>query len=379
MAAAALARQGRAPRYRANSDRAPERKARSPGKILAGEIQKLHGLTLAVETGQPRNGDLVVQFDPDLKPEHYRLTVGDRAVVRAGDYNDAAWGTVTLLQALRKSNGQIVLPRITVDDYPQLDYSATMFDIARFPYSIETLKQCADIARFYKIRYIHLHMSDDNAWVFPSTAYPQLGEHNAVRWPARHHPNTSSTSCGVDRLWRRPGRELRPGDGNARPQRPTGRQSAGDFAAKDDDGKPLGIGMINFTNERAYEAIDTLVGEICDVFKSSPYFHTGGDEVVMANLNRCPDIKAFAAKHELKSLHEVINPFQARLRDIVVRHGKQMIAWDGASIPPAAAEGHHLHALGRRHHGRRRTGPQRLSGDQRPLGNQEAVLRPLSL
>ena len=26
-------------------------------------------------------------------------------------------------------------------------------------------------------------------------------------------------------------------------------------------------------------ALDVLVGEICDVFKTTPYFHMGGDEV----------------------------------------------------------------------------------------------------
>ena len=44
--------------------------------------------------------------------------------------------------------------------------------------SVRPEQQCVDIARFYKIRYIHLHMSDENAWTFPSTKFPQLGKNN---------------------------------------------------------------------------------------------------------------------------------------------------------------------------------------------------------
>ena len=37
---------------------------------------------------------------------------------------------------------------------------------------------CSQTARFFKIRYLHLHMTDDHAWSFPSAAFPQLGSEN---------------------------------------------------------------------------------------------------------------------------------------------------------------------------------------------------------
>ena len=39
-------------------------------------------------------------------------------------------------------------------------------------------------------------------------------------------------------------------------------------------GNVIGVGR-----EETYKALDTLVGELCDVFRSTPYIHIGGDEV----------------------------------------------------------------------------------------------------
>ena len=35
-----------------------------------------------------------------------------------------------------------------------------------------------DTCRAYKVRYLQLHMTEDQAWTFPSTAYPELGTLN---------------------------------------------------------------------------------------------------------------------------------------------------------------------------------------------------------
>ena len=106
------------------------------------------------------------------------MSITDRAVVRGADYNGVATGTVTLLQAIDARADEVSLPRLAIADRPALKYRGAMLDIARKPHSIAALRQCVDIARFYKVRYIHLHMSDENAWTFPSTRFPQLGRNN---------------------------------------------------------------------------------------------------------------------------------------------------------------------------------------------------------
>ena len=34
------------------------------------------------------------------------------------------------------------------------------------------------MAAFFKIRYLHLHLTDDHSWTWPSEAFPLLGTNN---------------------------------------------------------------------------------------------------------------------------------------------------------------------------------------------------------
>ena len=133
-----------------------------------------------------RPGDISLRFDPKLKDEAYDLTVTDwcdrcgRLQRRSGRHCYAAAGACVTANSA-------ALPHLAIADQPGLKYRAAMLDIARKPHSLAVLRQCVDIARFYKIRYIHLHMSDENAWTFPSTKYPQLGKNNFA-WAGGEKP-----------------------------------------------------------------------------------------------------------------------------------------------------------------------------------------------
>jgi N-acetyl-beta-hexosaminidase len=69
-------------------------------------------------------------------------------------------------------------PRLTVMDSPAKPYRGVMIDVARRHNSIEDLRKCVVLCRLYKVRYMHLHLSDDHAWTFPSTAFPKRGSSN---------------------------------------------------------------------------------------------------------------------------------------------------------------------------------------------------------
>ena len=154
-------------------------------KILAEEIGAIHGLELSAASGEARPGDIVLSINKS-RPKGYSLEIGDRAIVSGADYTATAQGTVTLLQAISHDRRNVALPdilrislpKMTIEDEPYFTYCGAMLDIARKPHSIETLKRCVLAARMYKIRFIQLHMSDENAWTFPSTAYPKAGSTN---------------------------------------------------------------------------------------------------------------------------------------------------------------------------------------------------------
>ena len=94
--------------------------------------------------------------------------------------------------------------------------------------------------------------------------------------------------------------------------------------------KPFGgtpPGVINIGSETLYPALDTLVAEICDVFKSTPFFHIGGDECWLEKLGESPEEKAYIKAHNVPDASALYDHFIVRMNEIVRKHGKQTLVW----------------------------------------------------
>jgi hexosaminidase len=287
-------------------------------RILAEEILRATGRRLPTLQGVARDGDIALGLDHALPGEEYTLAVRKRATIRGGKYEAVAQGTVTLLQALESEGGKVSVPCLTVRDRQRLPYCGAMLDVARKPYSLATLEQCVRVCRFYKIRYLHLHLSDENAWTFPSTAFPRLGSQNFA-WAGGDRPAVYDLA-GLKRLAAFadargvtlvPELEVPGHSGQLRGTLPDV------FGYRDAAGKTVSPGVINMVREEAYRALDTLVGEMCDVFRSSPYFHIGCDEASPAGIEKLPEVRAFVEKHRLATADAVFNHFVNRMQAIV--------------------------------------------------------------
>jgi len=285
--------------------------------IVADEIRLLTGKKMSVAQGKAGTGDILLTIDNELKGEAYSLQVGDTALVRGGNYSAVAMGTVSLLQAMSVQDGIVKVPHMDVSDEPFSSYRGFMLDLARKWHEIETVKQVVVMCRWYKIRYLQLHLTDDESCVFPSSAYPNPATKN------RHYTlkqlnelETFARDRGVTIIpeLETPGhsQELR----KAIPQ--------------------LSCAYVGITRraicpgkESTYEILDKLIGEICDVFQTTPYFHIGCDEVNRRGWDNCSDCKAYMQKHKLDDSMELYRHFIVRMNEVVKKHGKKTIVWEG--------------------------------------------------
>jgi hypothetical protein len=279
--------------------------------ILSEEIRLQTGLVLATGTGKPGPGDIGISLDPALKNESHQLTITDKALVIAANYVGAGMGTSTLLQSILLENGKVTLPKMTVLDEPALPYTGMMLDIARQPNSIETLKQCVVLARLYKMKYFHLHMTDDQIFTFPSTQYASKLKGTYTLAELKDLVKFADER-GVTII---PEFEI-PGHTS---------QLAKAFPEVFGDTKGC---VINFLTPGALPILVNLVNEMCDVFRSSPYFHMGSDECNWALfetwLNVIEDRKnnkrGTAGQHGW-----LIN----EINKVVKKQGKSLIVWEG--------------------------------------------------
>jgi hexosaminidase len=327
---------------------AGEKQLQILAEVLSGEIARVTGLKLKVAAGPGRAGDIVLRIDKvvraaepilvlrNRKPVRttdgaHEVAIGRQAVVTGFDYRATAEGSSTLLQLLGRDGGGVRLPRLTIKDSPHADYCGVLLDVARQYHPIPAIKKVVQLCRLYKARYLQLHLTDDQGWTFPSSKYPQLGTKNygahggiaprVYKLKELKELVAYADARGVTIV---PELEM-PGHSGA-----AARSLPAIFDAINPESKqPVGIGCMNMSNEALYAALDTIIGEMCDVFKSSPYFHIGSDEVTTGRLSLNSGYKAFMKKHGLKNDEELAKHFVREVCAFVKKHGKKAIKWEG--------------------------------------------------
>lgn len=269
-----------------------------------------------------RDTDVVLKIDPALAAEEYVLAVGDGVTITGGTYAATAMGTVTFLQAASTADdGELQVPKMIVRDSPAAGYRGLMVDVARNWHSIDTLKQCVVLCRLYKVNMLQLHLSDTSAFMFPSTAFPKLGspwgpEKRYTREQLRHLVEFARDR-GVQVIpeIECPGHAARlmhdmPEVFCCDPARPNNH-------------------TICVGREEVYESLATLVGEVAEVFDTTPYFHIGADETNTACWQECRHCKAYMAAKGIPDADELYRHFLVRMNEIVRKHGRKTIAWEG--------------------------------------------------
>ncbi|MCY2929541.1 MAG: family 20 glycosylhydrolase [Planctomycetota bacterium] len=317
--------------------------------ILSDEIGLITNLKLAPARGQARPGDIVLRIDPAIRADAdivavqkkdgrqqvvqtrdfaHTIEVADRAVVAGWDYRAVCEGTATILQAITGGKGAWSLPRMTVKDWPHADYTGTMIDAGRQWMPPDVIKFTIEACRFWKIRYVQIHFSDDRAYSFGSKAFPELGSKNhqtsggiiprCYTWEEMNHLEAYAVARGVTIV----------------PELETPGHWGAMARSRPDIFK--GPGCMPMASETLYEALDTLVGEMCGLFKSSPYFHIGCDEANIYGVGKTPEEKEYMKKHTLpEDDHPLNDAWQVyimhviRMKQICAKYGKIAIAWEG--------------------------------------------------
>ena len=136
--------------------------------VLSEDFYLLTGLR---NSATEQRAVIRLRIDGTLGEEEYRLSIGGEAVIEGGSYQAVSMGLVTLLQSV---DGTLKVPKSEIVDRPAKGYRGVMLDLARSWHDITTLKDIITLCRWYKINYLHLHLTDDQAFTFPSTEYPEL-------------------------------------------------------------------------------------------------------------------------------------------------------------------------------------------------------------
>jgi len=288
-------------------------------ELLSLEIKKITNIDLTTTQVKNREADIIFKIDTSMMEEEYVIDINETSSVTGGSYFALTKAKSTLLQLIKKDENTLKLPLVNIKDSPDAAYRGLMIDLARQWHDVQTIKKIIDLAAYYKINFLQLHFTDYQSYTLPSKKYPKLST------PNRHYSFDELEELEAYSQLR--GVTIIPEIDVPGHSSPFIKKYPEIFAIKDTIANPW---IINMGKEEVYEAMDDLIEEVLSVFKTTPYFHIGGDEAIFTSVDKDPDVQAYIAKHNIgQDVHELYRHFLVRLNNIVKKHNKQMCVWEG--------------------------------------------------
>lgn len=313
--------------------------------VLAQDLERLSGYTLAIVEAAPQNGDIVLalqDIDASLGEEGYLLNVADVVTISARTESGVFYGTRTLLQLLTQD---YTIRGGEARDWPDYPQRALMVDVGRKFFSIEWLENHIRELAYFKYNVFQLHLTDTHGFRLESETHPEITspEHYTkaqirelvklaqdyyitiipeIDMPAHmqpilaKHPELQLTGPLENRV---PG-EHGP-DELILERRP-------DYLAKDPD-KMRRVGDIDLSNPAAYELAKEIIEEYLDLFPG-PYWHVGADEYLLFdNYENYPKLLEYARKTYGPTANgrDAYLGFVNWANKLIKSHGKITRAW----------------------------------------------------
>jgi hexosaminidase len=119
---------------------------------------------------------LVLEDEPDLGDEGYELVTGSGGVLIRGNGPAGLFRGVQTLRQLLPASGRLPaeVPGVRITDAPRFAWRGLMLDVARHFFGVRDVKRVVDLAAFYKLNFLHLHLTDDQGWRVAISSWPDL-------------------------------------------------------------------------------------------------------------------------------------------------------------------------------------------------------------
>ncbi|AMC11636.1 hypothetical protein Lupro_10320 [Lutibacter profundi] len=302
-------------------------------------LQRLSGRTgifmengFAFNSSKIKNPSLAITFNRIGKleiyeDESYELKVSDTKIyIHANTDLGVIHALETLLQLMTISHDNYYFPKVTINDKPRFTWRGLMIDVARHFQPVDVLKRNLDAMAAVKLNVFHWHLTDDQGFRIESKSYPKLHELGSDGLYYTQSQIKEVVEYASNRGIRIVPEVDVPGHATAI------LTAYPEIGSKDtiyNIERFSGIfhPTLDPTNEKTYEILGGLFGEIANLFPDK-YIHIGGDENEGKHWNENENIQKFKKSHNLETNHDLQTYFNIRLERILAKSGKSIMGWE---------------------------------------------------
>ncbi len=322
-------------------------------ELLAQYIGQMTGLNPELTTETDTKG--VIALAAGLQSENaeaYQLTVTPEGISIDGA---TPAGTFYGVQTLRKSipeagKNNVVFPAVTITDEPRFSYRGAHFDVSRHFFPADSVKIFIDMLALHNINTLHWHLTDDQGWRIEIKSLPELTEigskrkgtvigHNTGVYDSIPYGGFYTQDEARDIIAYAADRHITVVPEIDLPGHMLGALTAypnlGCTGGPYDVWQIWGVSddVLCAGNDSTYKFIDTVLGEIVELFPSE-YIHVGGDECPKTRWKECAKCQAKAKALGLKT--DSHGTVEEKLQSHIIHHasdflaskGRKMIGWD---------------------------------------------------
>ncbi|MGZ4789327.1 MAG: beta-N-acetylhexosaminidase, partial [Terriglobales bacterium] len=235
-------------------------------------------------------------------------------------------GLETFLQLVKASPDGFAVPALRIDDQPRFPWRGLMIDVSRHFMLMDVIKRNVDGMAAVKMNVLHLHLSDNQGWRFESKKHTKLQELGSDGlYFTQDQLRDLVEYCRERGIRVVPEFDL-PGHSTALL---VGYPELASLPGPYEIERHWGIfdPALDPTNDKVYEFLDKLFGEVADIFPD-PYLHIGGDEVNGKQWSANANIQKFMGEHNIKGNDALQAYFNQRLLKVVQKHKRVMEGWD---------------------------------------------------
>lgn len=304
---------------------------------------------------------LSIEKSSNQNHESYLLkSINSKIYLSANQNQGIFYGIQTLDQLFPFYSDNQNISNFTIKDFPTMEWRGLMLDVSRHFFTVAEVKEYLDLMSHYKFNVFHWHLTDDEGWRVEIKALPkltQIGARRAERTgkfrtrlaPTPEEPKTYGGFYTQEQIKEvvayAKERHITivpeidvPGHSMALlaayPELSTKKEpkmvSCGfKFSEWYGNGKfkMLVENTLNPSDEKVYEVLDKIYGEIASLFPGE-YIHVGGDEAYHGYWEADKNCINFMKTNNLKSTLELQSYFMKRVEKIITSKGKKMIGWD---------------------------------------------------